>query len=840
GAGGMGEVYRARDTRLGRDVAVKVLPAEFAADRNRIARFEQEARAASALDHPNVISIFDIGSADETVYIAMTLVDGRSLRDAMDSGPIPVKKLLDVAAQIADGLAKAHATGIVHRDLKPENVMLSRDGFVKILDFGLAKLVRPEAEGVSSIPTAAPSDTAPGVVMGTIEYMSPEQAGGGTVDFRSDQFSLGTIVYEMATGKKPFSRKTAAETLVAILREEPEPVGIGNPALPGAIRDIVERCLAKDPEERYGSTKDLARDLRNLLARLSGSIASPTLPGALAKATRTPAGKNPAVTAALLLLGLALGAAGYRLLAGAGTRPGTAPSFRRVTFQRGNILHARFAPDGQTIVYSAAWEDRSTDVFTTAVDGTESRSLGFGNDDLAAVSADGGLLLNRRKTNLRAAIGIGTLASAPLAGGAARDLVESVHGGDWFPGGTVAVWKHISFDHDALEFPAGTRRLDGVSSAPRVSRDGTRIAVGRGTRDTEEIDVLDRSGKLLWALKTAPDGLAWHPSGEIWYSRSAGDGPGLFAASRGNPPRTILRSAGWILHDIAPDGRLLLERAIARQAVRIREGGEAREREMSWLDGSTLAGVTADGRTILFSETSEAGGRRGGVYSRATDGSPAVRLADGTAMAFSEDGRWAFVRSTDVPPRYSFVPSGAGETKLVDFGGEHVESAIFLPGTEPRLVATVGDSPDRGRLELVTASGRRPLGISPGFYPNMAATSPDGGSIAFATGPKEIALCGLDRAACRRISMKGGADQPIQWSGDGRYLYLRDLEAIPSHVVRFEIADGTEAAWLTLGPEDLARYIGIGAIFLSRDGREYAYNAREVLDSALFVVEGLR
>src|SRR5512135_1501757 len=199
GAGGMGEVYRARDTRLGRDVAIKVLPPEFAADRNRIARFEQEARAASALDHPNVISIFDIGSAGETVYIAMTLVDGRSLRDAMDSGPIPLKKLLDVAAQIADGLAKAHATGIVHRDLKPENVMLSRDGFVKILDFGLAKLVRPEAEGVSSIPTAAPSDTAPGVVMGTIEYMSPEQAGGGTVDFRSDQFSLGTMLYEMGT-----------------------------------------------------------------------------------------------------------------------------------------------------------------------------------------------------------------------------------------------------------------------------------------------------------------------------------------------------------------------------------------------------------------------------------------------------------------------------------------------------------------------------------------------------------------------------------------------------------------------------------------------------------------
>ena len=245
GAGGMGEVYRARDARLSRDAAVKVLPAELAGDAERIARFEQEARSASALNHPNIITIYEVGTADGAAWIAMELVEGKTLRDLLAAGPLPVRRLLPIAAQIADGLAKAHESGIVHRDLKPENVMVNKDGFVKILDFGLAKLAAPASDAGSQLATLVGPGTRPGMVMGTVGYMSPEQASGEAVDFRSDQFSFGSILYEMATGQRAFQKKTAVETLSAIIRDEPQPIAAVNPQAPAPLRWIVERCLVE-------------------------------------------------------------------------------------------------------------------------------------------------------------------------------------------------------------------------------------------------------------------------------------------------------------------------------------------------------------------------------------------------------------------------------------------------------------------------------------------------------------------------------------------------------------------------------------------------------------------
>src|SRR6266511_2950374 len=274
GAGGMGEVYRARDARLSREVALKVLPEEVSADRDRLARVEEEARAASALNHPNIVTIYDIGQSDSVSYIAMELVDGKTLRELTVAGPLPFRRIVSIAAQAAEGLAKAHAAGIVHRDLKPENLMVTKDGYVKILDFGLAKLTETIPQDASGLPTAIAAATQPGTVMGTAGYMSPEQASGQPVDFRSDQFTLGAILYEMATGKRAFQRKTGAETLVAIIREEPEPLSQLAPKAPAPVRWIVERLLAKDPEERYASTKDLARDLKSVRDHLSETSAS--------------------------------------------------------------------------------------------------------------------------------------------------------------------------------------------------------------------------------------------------------------------------------------------------------------------------------------------------------------------------------------------------------------------------------------------------------------------------------------------------------------------------------------------------------------------------------------
>src|SRR5262245_36749174 len=268
GTGGMGSVYRARDAKLGRELAIKVLPEEFASDRDRLARFEQEARTASALNHPNIITIFEVGETGGAPYIAMEVVEGRSLRDLLDDGKLPLRKTIAIAAQIADALAAAHEKGVVHRDLKPENVMVTKPGHVKLLDFGLAKLAAVEQTEETM---RMAGQTRPGTVMGTVGYMSPEQAGGRAADFRSDQFSLGAILYEMLTGQRAFQKATSVETLTAILREDPPPIAQTNAEAPAPLRWIVERCLAKPADDRYDSTRDLARDLQRLRDSLSDS-----------------------------------------------------------------------------------------------------------------------------------------------------------------------------------------------------------------------------------------------------------------------------------------------------------------------------------------------------------------------------------------------------------------------------------------------------------------------------------------------------------------------------------------------------------------------------------------
>ncbi|HEX9149886.1 MAG TPA: serine/threonine-protein kinase, partial [Thermoanaerobaculia bacterium] len=429
GAGGMGEVYRARDSRLGRDVALKVLPQELSEDRDRLSRFEQEARSASALNHPNIVTVHDIGRSDSTSYIAMELVDGRTLRELAAPGPMPTRRILGIAAQIAEGLAKAHAAGIVHRDLKPENVMVSKDGFVKILDFGLAKLVEPESGGLSVMPTLAKPETHPGVVMGTVAYMSPEQASGEPVDFRSDQFSLGSILYEITSGQRPFQKKTAAETMSAIIREEADPIGKVRPEVPPPLRWIVERCLAKDPEERYASTRDLARELasvRDHVSEITGAAEPPIDlgPRPLKRVRRS------TVLATVFLL-LLFGVVGGWLVASKRLPKTSAPTFHRLTFRSGSLQNARFTPDGQTIVYGATWAGEKSGLYAVRPESPESRPFEIPADILAVSPAgEMAVLLNQNPIS-------GTLARVPFAGGVPRPIVEGVPyaSADWTPDG---------------------------------------------------------------------------------------------------------------------------------------------------------------------------------------------------------------------------------------------------------------------------------------------------------------------------------------------------------------------------------------------------------------------
>ncbi|HEY6221022.1 MAG TPA: protein kinase, partial [Candidatus Eisenbacteria bacterium] len=473
GAGGMGEVYRARDGRLGREVAVKVLPAELASNAERLRRFEKEARSASALSHPNIVTVYDVGTSDGVSWIAMERVEGETLRTLLAAGPIPRKKLLAWTTQIAEGMARAHAAGIVHRDLKPENVMVTKEGIVKILDFGLAKVTERGADAVevSESPTASVGTEA-GVVLGTVGYMSPEQARGDALDFRSDQFSFGSILYEMASGKRAFARPSAPETMAAIIRDEPDPLASVAPSTPVLLSWIVGRCLAKDPEERYASTKDLARDLAQL--RDGGSESALSAPTAAAPADRR--GASPTV-----LLGLAgiLAAAAVAFFATRRPREDP-PLYRPLTFHRGSLGGARFAPDGKTVLYAAEWQGGPAQIYSTRLDGVESMPLSLPSANLLSISNGGKLAILLGRGSSPAVV-----AEVPLAGGAPRELVETGRAESLAFAQAVADWSPTDerlavIRNRALEFPVGKVLVPSSGDTSvfglRFSPDGKRIA----------------------------------------------------------------------------------------------------------------------------------------------------------------------------------------------------------------------------------------------------------------------------------------------------------------------------------------------------------------------------
>ena len=344
GAGGMGEVYRARDTRLRRDVALKILPADVLADPSRRARFEQEAHAAAALNHPNILSVYDVGGTDDSSYIALELVSGETLAALIERGPVPVRALLDMAVQIADGLASAHAAHIVHRDLKPANVMITSDGRIKILDFGLAKQSAPAARGDETI---AANHTVPGLIVGTVSYMSPEQARGRAVDHRSDQFSFGLLLYEMAAGRKAFDEPESVQTLAAIISDEPPPL---DARLPAPLRWVIDRCLAKNPESRYDSSRDLFHELRSLREHLSEISTLVESQAAMPPAARrTRAWRVPAA----FLLGIAVPIAFAWARMGPPLPDPSEYRFTPFSFEPGGQREPVFAADGKAIAYAA-------------------------------------------------------------------------------------------------------------------------------------------------------------------------------------------------------------------------------------------------------------------------------------------------------------------------------------------------------------------------------------------------------------------------------------------------------------------------------------------------------
>jgi serine/threonine protein kinase len=711
GAGGMGEVYRARDAALGRDVAIKVLPTIFAQDGDRLRRFKQEAQATAALNHPNILTIYHIGEQDGSPYIVSELLDGESLRQRLQAGALPQRKVLDYGVQVAQGLAAAHAKGIIHRDLKPENVLITRDGRAKILDFGLAKLTHPEQSTFGTDLQTLTGASQPGFVLGTVGYMSPEQVRGRLAGPASDLFSFGAILYEMLSGKRAFTAGTAAETMSAILNDDPLQSNESNRQIPPSLERIVRHCLEKNPDERFQSAHDLGFDLESITSSVSTAANSPiAVPTAKSKY---------AVALGLGLLFTVLVAGGAFYFGRKGSLK--FPTYRRITFRQGSIQAARFTPDGQSVIYSAALEGQLPDIFTTRPQSPESRSMGLVGSTILSVSSQGEMAVLLQAHAVQIALTQGTLARVPLEGGVPREISANVESADWTPDGSKLLITKQDGVNDRLESPPGTLiyQTTGAIGRARFSPDGNSIAFfnyeGR-LSDNGSVAVVDLAGhrRVLSTGWTDLTGLAWSPNGGgVWFSGSRDSGMSrLFAVNLKGSEREVMRSLGGLrMYDIARDGRVLLSREDWRSGIYGLAPGENHERDLSWFDYSVAWDLTSDGRTVLFMENGDSVGAAQQVsYLRGTDGSPALRISNGSCWAISHDGRSVLCTGPD--GQLIQVPTRSGETKALTHDALFHGIASWF--SDQKRVLFQGKEPGHGfRLYVQDISGGEARPVTP-------------------------------------------------------------------------------------------------------------------------------
>ena len=851
GAGGMGEVWRARDTRLQRDVALKAISSDPpGTEASRFARFEAEARSASALNHPSIVTIHEIGQSTTGPFIVMELVDGKTLRELLYAGALPARRALLIASQVADALAQAHEAGIVHRDLKPENVMITKDGLTKILDFGLAKVERSESdEGPGRRDRTVTEETREGAVLGTSGYMSPEQASGQPVDFRSDQFSFGSLLYEMLTGRRAFLRPTRAETLAAVIREEPEPIGTVEPRVPLPLRWIVERCLAKLPEDRYASTRDLSRDVQTVrehFSRIEGDRIGDSERAALFAPRRS---RRLPLSAAVASAVVVLVAAAFIL--GSGARGPDSLTFQRLTFRDGTVWSARFAADGHTVVYSASWNGDSIRGYALRPETPESSPLPLPPSSLLAVSPSGELAISLSARPTGPFLTTGTLARSTLAGGSSREILEGVQAADYSPDGTaLAVLRSVN-GRSRLEFPVGRilcETSSGYLSDPRVSPNGEIVAfLEHPVRndDAGSVAVVGRDGRkrTLSSDWVTARGLAWSPDGdEVWFTAaSVGGSRGLYGVSLSGRRRMLARVPGALtLHDVSREGRVLLAREQAREGIVGVSLGNPGERDLSWHDWSRPIDMTADGTRFLFDETGEGGGAAYAVYLRAIDEATAVRLGDGHALGLSPDGKWALSTPNTTPAQLVLLPTGPGAARTIPTGRfENILRAGWLPGGERLLLAA--NEPGRPiRLFVQPAAGGQPRPVTPEGAGTEWAISADGSRVVGIDplgAPRWYSLAGGEGT---RVPGASPGDVPIRLSPDDRFLYLLVRgEQADSRIDRLDLSSGRRELWKRLRPPSSAGLYGVPRVLLSADGETYVYAFVRLLDE-LYLLDGLK
>ena len=842
GAGGMGEVYRARDPRLTREVAIKVLPASFSQDADRLKRFEQEARAAGVLNHPNITAVYDFGSHEGAPYIVTELLEGETLRSRLSTGALPVRKAIDYGVQLTRGLAAAHEKGIVHRDLKPENVFVTRDGRVKILDFGLAKL-KTEKDGEQQTDLRTVSGTEPGVVLGTMGYMSPEQVRGKAADKRSDLFSFGAILYEMLSGQRAFRGDTAADTITAILTKEPPDLTQTNKEIHPGLDRIVRHCLEKNPEERFESARDVAFDLEAL-----STVSRPTGAIAIEPAARRPGWVAPAAAAAILALAAGL-AAGYRYGMKAGYVP--PPNYQQLSFRRGEVYSARFAPDGQSVVYAASWDGKPVELFSTRTDRPESRTFGLTGADVLAVSKSGEVLVSLDRHVAEPFIRTGTLAEVGISGGVApREILKDVQWADWDPSGKDLVVVRDMQLRSQIEFPLGhvLYQTAGWISHPRISPDGKLVAFLEHPQRRDDggtVAVVDRAGKKRTLSETYSSefGLAWSPDGSsIWITATrVGGNRALHEITLSGKSRLLARvTQSLTLQDVARDGRVLVAHDTIRIGIMAGSPRMPKERELAWLDWSSLFDISPDGKTILFSETGEGTGPEYSTFVRGTDGSAPIRLGDGGAQAMSRDGQWAAVLVGHATRLLTLYPTGAGGKRVIETGDLELQGGTsFTP--DGQRVLTTANEPGRGpRIFVIDLAGGKPRALTPEGYRSFGrGVSPDA---------KSVAVTGPDRRVYL-YPLSGGEPTPVAgieqdetvggWTGDGKALFVYRRRDIPGRLYRLDLATGKKTIAREVMPADGAGVVDIAPIFETPDGDSYVYGFQRTL-SDLYLVDGLK
>jgi eukaryotic-like serine/threonine-protein kinase len=842
GAGGMGEVYRARDTRLDRTVALKIVRPSHTRQREWIDRFMREARAISRVNHPHICSLYDIGEHDGEAFLVMEYISGETLADRILRGSMDLDEAIKYGVQIADALAAAHRAGVVHCDLKPSNIMLTREG-VKLLDFGLARLreTDPDVETIANTTTDL-GLSADGRLVGSLPYMSPEQVEGKRADARSDLFALGAVLYEMVIGEQPFRATSKAGLLVAILHDQPAAPIVRRPSVPPLLDRAITRCLAKAPDKRWQSAADLSAELTYILE-------SPAVAPARRTVTHR-AGYLAAIAAGLAVIA----AAAFGFMAMTGDARST-PTYQRITYRRGVITSARMTPDHNTILYSASWEGRPYDLYLTTLGSAESRPLGLADARLLSISAANELAFSRGRQSVYRAFGM--LAHVPLTGGTPRELLANVAAADWMPTGSELAVLRSSPDGSGrmqVEFPIGHKVYESPTlTSLRVSPNGDRVAFLDGNQ-SRSVVVADRSGQTRvlsrgwWAL-----GVAWSPRGdEVWFSGSTpstdsrGLKPALWAVSLTGKERRIADAPDELrIQDVLPDGRVLAVRDYGREGFACHTPDESGERDLSWFNGSSLEVLSADGRTVVFGETRLATS----IYLRKTDGSPAVRLGNGYPEDLSPDGQLVLARSRTVPATWSLIPVGPGEPRPLPPGNLTGRfEANFLPNGEGVVFGGAEPGHDR-RIYVQDLKGGLPQAISPDGVRTFAVTTPDSRFVIGSMKGRHL-LFPVDGGAPRPLPFLSPEDSPLQWTSDGRSLYVvraspwadttaEIYQTMQAHIDKVDTVTGTRVPWKTITPADPVGLEAVNEVFINPEGTAYCYGYLRTL-SDLYVIDGVK